>query len=200
MVSTLHNLLGTIITFRLVLSLFKNKNKNKEKKKSIFCVGPRNEWESRLGFYWSSFLFSWADSNCICIYESGQNLTRHRPQRAEMCMIFIVSFWASFNVHLLGLKNCYWTAAALEPLVVGLCAQQVILSSFLSQNGSGYRMVKYWIQAKTNKDLLQFYFFCASLTFQAVWHWSATRTFARPVVRKATAAEFSAILTPSTFT
>ena len=42
MVSTLHNLLGIIITFRLVLSLL-NKNKNKEKKKSIFCVWPRNE-------------------------------------------------------------------------------------------------------------------------------------------------------------
>ena len=147
MVSTLHNLLGIIITFRLVLSLL-NKNKNKEKKKSIFCVGPRNEWESRLGFYWSSFLFSWADSNCICIYESGQNLTRHRPQRAEMCLIFIVSFWASFNVHLLGLKNCYWTAAALEPLVVGIlrsAGDTFFISLSNSQNGSGYRMVKYWI-------------------------------------------------------
>ena len=36
MVSTLHNLLGIIITFRLVLSLL---NKNKEKKKSIFVLG-----------------------------------------------------------------------------------------------------------------------------------------------------------------
>jgi len=68
----------------------------------------------------------------LYVNESGQNLTRHRPQLSELYMIFIVSFLASFNVHLLGLKNCYWTAAALEPLVVGLCAQQVILSSSLS--------------------------------------------------------------------